>query len=364
MSLKINSDLDRFKEILKGKLKENLKKFVSHGSIIGKQGSKIIKIPIHTIDLPRFTYGSRGQGGTGMGDGLDGDPMDGKGKSKGSKPGEETEEHGIDLSTDELAKIMIDHLELPNLENKGKGSVQSEKNKYNSISNNGSEGLRHFKRTYKQALKRQISTGSYDPNDPKIIPVRDDKRYKHFSVKETPEVDAVVFNIMDCSGSMEDQQRHMVKSMVFWTDLLLNHTYGDIENVFIIHDTTAKVVSREDFFKISSAGGTKISSAYRTCAELIETEYPHSEYNNYIFAYSDGGNYSGADNDECGDLLINRILPNCNAFSYGQVKSDAGGDFIDYLGARLSGNDKVNISSIDSEEDLLKTIKLFFEKGK
>lgn len=370
MSIRIGSDVNRFKDIIKGKVKNDLKRFASSGTIIGQQGAKSIKIPIHTIDTPRFRFGSKDMGGTGQGNGKPGDGIgDGKGKKpgQGQEAGDETGEHDLsaEFSPEELAKIVMDELELPLLEDKGKGKIHSEKNKYNKIGHQGSESLRHNKRTYKEAMKRQISSGSYNPLDPRIIPIKSDKRYRAASTIESPDINTVVINIIDISGSMGDEQRHLAKAMVFWSDLLLNASYKGIENVFICHDTDAKEVEREDFFKISSGGGTKISSAYKLSAEILQKEYPFSEWNSYVFHFSDGDNYSNEDNVLCSKVLNDNILPNTNMFAYGQIKSYAGsGAFIEHLHQDFGGNDKVALSKIDSEGDIFATIKAFFGKGK
>jgi len=369
MAIRIDSDVNRFKDILRGRVKKDLKKFASSGSLIGQQGKKKITIPIHTIDIPRFRFGSRGMGGTGMGDG---DVGDGMGGDKGKKPGEgdageDTGEHDLnaEFTPEELAQILMEHLELPKLEDKGKGKINSEKNKYNKIGHQGSESLRHNKRTYKEALKRQISSGIYNPMDPKIIPIKNDKRYRSSSTIESPDVNTVVIYMMDVSGSMGEEQKRIVEAEVFWIDLFLKASYKDIDSVFIVHDTEAKEVERNDFFKMSSAGGTRISSAYKLCADVIEKEYPFSEYNVYPFHFSDGDNIGGGDNDTCTTILNERVLPNCNVFNYGQVKSNNGsGDFIDILKAKYSDNEKLTTSQIDSENDILTSIKTFFDKGK
>jgi len=365
MSLKIDADLNRFKDIIKNKVKHNLGKFISSESLIGQQGNKKVKIPLANIDIPHFVYGSK-SGGSGMGPGDIGDPF-GPGKGKPGKgeagDGEGEQDFAAEFTPDELAQIIIDHLSLPNLEPKSKGSVSSEKNKYNRVSNVGNDGLRHFKRSYREALKRTISTGSYDPEKPSVVPIKSDFRYKTYSTKETPDINAAVFNIIDVSGSMGEEQKQIVKTIVFWTDLLLKKAYKEIENIFIVHDTQAQVVSREDFFKVSSGGGTRISSAYTLCADLIEHKYNFSEWNNYIFSYSDGDNYGDADNNLCLELLNEKLIPNCNMFAYGQIKSQNGtGQFMDVL--KQINNDKLITTQIDSVDDTLKTIKAFFEKDK
>lgn len=369
MSLKIDADLNRFKDIIRNKVKHNLGKYISSENLIGQQGNKKVKIPLTNIDLPRFVYGTRGFGGTGMGPGDIGDPFGpGQGKpGQGDEAGEEEGEHDFsaEFTPEELAQIVMEHLNLPRLEPKGKGSVSSEKSKYNRVSHVGNEGLRHFKRTYKEALKRQISTGTYNPDDPKVIPVKSDYRYKTYSTQEKPEINAVIIYMMDVSGSMGDEQKFMVESEVFWIDLILKQSYKDIESVYIIHDSGAREVSREEFFKVSTSGGTHISSAYELCAKTMEERYPFSEYNVYPFHFSDGDNYSQNDNDSAARILNERILPNCNVFSYGQVKSAGGsGEFINFLKASFQDNDKMTLCPIDSRADILDSIKTFFEKGK
>jgi hypothetical protein len=367
MSLKIDQDVGRFKDIIKGKIKSNLKKLISKGDMIASQGGKIIKIPIHSIDIPHFAFGSKGQGGNGMGDGDVGDPMPGQGKGKGKdgkEAGEGSEEHSFsaEFSPEEVAKLVMEHLELPQLENKGKGAVNTEKNKYNKVANLGPDSLRHNQRTFKEALKRSISSGNYNPDNPYIVPIKADKRFRSYSTKDVPDVNAVIFGIIDVSGSMREEQRKIVQTEMFWIDLLLKYSYTDIESVFIIHDTEAKEVSRDEFFKASSGGGTQIASAYKLVDKIISEKYPYSTWNSYCYQFSDGDNYS---NDECAKLLSERLLPNLNQFCYGQVKSQGGsGEYMDFLGSKFADNDKVVLSQIDSPDDILKSIKAFFEKGK
>ncbi len=362
----IGADNSRFKDIIKNKIKDNLKDLVSKEYLIGQQGARTIKIPITNIDIPRFRFGSN-NGGPGMGSGDIGDPVDGspgKDKSKSGKPGNDPGEHefNAEFSSDELAALIKEELHLPDLEPKEAGEISTDSNKYNGISNVGNEGLRHNKRTYKQALQRQISSGTYNPDKPIIIPERNDKRYKSASVETKPDVKAVAIYIMDASGSMGDEQRHLVKSQVFIIDLLLRSTYKNIESVFIIHDMEAHEVSRDDFFKISSSGGTLISSSYKLCAELLNTKFPFNSWNSYCFSFGDGDNYSNADNYDCGILLKDTILKNCNRFAYGQVKSDGGsGDYLEFMKANFADHPNVVMSHVNGSNDILNSIKSFFK---
>jgi uncharacterized sporulation protein YeaH/YhbH (DUF444 family) len=369
MSLKVDSDLGRFKDIVKKKVKSDIGKFISSDQLISQDASgKKITIPLDQINLPIFTYGGN-KGGAGQGDGNVGDPIDGSGKKgpgKG-KAGDEKGEHDVsaEFSPEELASIISEHLELPRLEPKGKGGVLSEKSKYDRVSGQGPEALKHYKRTFKEALKRSIASGTYDPSNPKIIPIKEDKKYKSYSTKESPSVNCAAIFIQDISGSMGKEQKHMAKSLCFWIDLLLRNAYKEIETCYIVHDTEAtEILSRDEFFKISTSGGTAISSAYELCSEIIKERFPFSEYNNYVYQFSDGDVFGLGDINKCIKLLNEDILPNCNAFSYGQVRSEMGsGEFINSIRASFDNDPRVNFAEINDASQIIYGIKRFFEKG-
>ena len=103
MVLKIEKDHQRFRQIVKGRIREDLRKFLTKGELIGKEGKHLISIPVRGIDLPHFRYGDN-SGGVGAGDGKEGDVV-GKGQGKGSQGGTEQGQHimEVDLSLDELA---------------------------------------------------------------------------------------------------------------------------------------------------------------------------------------------------------------------------------------------------------------------
>ena len=281
----IHQDHSRFRQIIKGQIKQNLKKFISQGEYIGKQGKDLVSIPVPSIELPHFQYGSKEAGGVGQGDGEPGDSLGGDAKDgpnggeAGSDPGAHILE--VDITLDELAAMLGEELELPNIQPKGVKNIDSVKLKYTSIRQSGPESLRHFKRTYKAALKRQVAMGMYNPDHPVLVPVREDKRYRSWKESRVPESSAVIIYMMDVSGSMGEEQKDLVRLETFWIDTWLSKQYQRIETRFIVHDAAAKEVDRETFFRIKEAGGTRISSAYELCAKLFKTDYPPEEWNLY-----------------------------------------------------------------------------------
>lgn len=364
--MSVKEDQNRFRDIVKGKIKEDLHKYVSQGEMIGKRENEFVKIPLPQIDIPNFRYGPKQQGGVGQGEGQPGEgvgePGDGKGQA-GDNPGEHMLE--AELSVDELAAILGEKLELPKIQPKGMKNIETTKTRYSGISPVGPEGLRHFKTVYKQALKRLISAGSYNPNDPRIIPIRPDFRYRSFKTVTKPQTKAVIIYMMDVSGSMGDEQKEIVRLESFWINAWLKKHYKGLETRFIIHDAAAKEVNQDTFFRTSESGGTLISSAYKLCMEMIKADYNSSEWNIYPFHFSDGDNWSGEDTRLCMQLLKEFFLPQVNVFCYGQVESKYGsGQFLKDLQKEFGSDDRIITSQIEGREKILDSIKDFLGKGK
>jgi len=207
---------------------------------------------------------------------------------------------------------------------------------------------------------------SYDPENPAVIPIRRDFRYRSADTKVEMQNAAVVIYMMDVSGSMGDEQKEIVRTESFWINLWLKSQYKDIEIRYIIHDATAKEVDEQTFFRTRESGGTLISSAYNLCKEIIEKDYNPNEWNIYPFHFSDGDNWSADDTKLCLDLLDNVILPVSNVFCYGQVESRYGsGQFYKDLTSKYgSGEEKLILSKIKNKEGILDSIKEFLGKGK
>lgn len=364
--MSIREDQSRFKDIVKGKVKENFRRFVSHGEMIGKRENEFVKIPLPQIDIPNFRYGPKQQGGVGQGQGEPGqeagEPGEGQGQA-GDTPGQHLLE--VELSLDELADLLGEQLELPKIQPKGAKSIESVKTKYSGLAPVGPEGLRNFKQSYKKALKRYITSGTYNPKEPVIVPIRPDMRYKSFKKVVQPQTKAVVIYMMDVSGSMGDEQKEIVRLESFWINTWLKRHYKGLETRFIIHDAAAKEVDEDTFFRTSESGGTLISSAYKLAQQIIQTDYPAADWNIYPFHFSDGDNWSGEDTRLCVRILKEFFLPTVNVFSYGQVESKYGsGQFLKDLQKEFSGDTRLTLSQIESKDKILDSIKDFLGKGK
>jgi uncharacterized protein len=149
MALKIKQDHARFRDIVRGRIKRNLKKYIQKGELIGKKGKEFITIPVPTIDMPHFRFGERSQGGVGQGEGQPGDPLSQGDPQPGTgQAGQGEGQHvlEVDVSLEELAEILGEELALPRIQPRGKDRIVATKLRYTGISPSGPESLRHFKR--------------------------------------------------------------------------------------------------------------------------------------------------------------------------------------------------------------------------
>ena len=370
MSLKIDQDHQRFRQIVRGKIRQNLRRYISQGEIIGRKGKDLVSIPIPQIDIPRFRFGDKQRGGVAQGDGQPGDPIDGQeGEGEGGpgKAGKDAGEHVIevDVTLDELAEILGEELALPDIQNKGKSAIRNVKDRYVGIRRVGPDSLLHFKRTYREALKRMIAAGSFQSAAPLVVPIPEDKRFRSWKTQTEPTANAVIIYMMDVSGSMGDEQKELVRIESFWIDTWLRKQYKGLESRYIIHDAAAREVDRDTFFHTRESGGTMISSAYKLCAQMVDDHFPADEWNIYPFHFSDGDNWSMDDTLLCVDVLKNRLLPRINMFAYGQVESPYGsGQFVKDLREHLGADDRVVTSEIRDKDAIMGSIKEFLGKGK
>ena len=185
---------------------------------------------------------------------------------------------------------------------------------------------------------------------------REDERYRHPEVVEKKQKNVVVVNIRDVSGSMREKKRELVERTFTPLDWYLTGKYDNAEFVYIAHDAEAWQVNREEFFGIRSGGGTKISSAYELAKEVLEEEYPWSEWNRYVFAAGDSENSSN-DTTENVVPLMEEIPANLHAY----VETQPGGNAINATHAEeveraLGDTGNVVVTYVSTPEDVIDAI--------
>ena len=208
--------------------------------------------------------------------------------------------------------------------------------------------------------------GEYDPDDPIIVPIKDDKRYRSYRITNEPIANAVIIYMMDVSGSMGDEQKEIVRLTSFWLDTWLSTQYNGLERRYIIHDATAREVDADTFYKTKESGGTLISSAYKLAIKIIEESFSPEEWNIYLFHFSDGDNWSGNDTADCMKLLEGSLLTVSNLFCYGQVESRYGsGQFLRDLHKHFGDSDeKITTTQIKDRDAIIDALKVFLGKGR
>jgi len=368
MARTIDREVSRFKQIVRGKVRQNLRKYITRGELLGRKGREYVSIPVPNIEIPHFRHGKKGSGGVGQGEGEIGQPI-GRGPADGDGPGQAGDQPGqhireVEVSLEELAQMLGEELELPRIIPKGKDAIKSRKDRYTTIRSTGPESLRHFKRTYKRALKRLLASNEYRPDRPVIVPIREDEVYKSWKTVPEPQANAAIIYIMDVSGSMTDDQKEIVRTEAFWIDTWLKSQYDGVQIRYVIHDAVAAEVDEETFYHTRESGGTRISSAYRVTQQIIQRDFPPEEWNIYCFQFSDGDNW-GEDNSSCLQLLMDEILPHCNLFCYGQVESPYGsGDYLRELRRIEEDWHNLVLSEIPDKDAIYDSIKTFLGKGR
>jgi uncharacterized sporulation protein YeaH/YhbH (DUF444 family) len=145
-----------------------------------------------------------------------------------------------------------------------------------------------------------------------------DLRYNNRVKRPTPSTQAVMFCIMDVSGSMDEQKKDIAKRFFILLYLFLSRSYENVEVVFIRHHTSAKEVDEQEFFYSRETGGTVVSSALELTRDIILERYPTSDWNIYAAQASDGDNWNN-DSPRCRDLLMHDIMPYVQYFAYVEI---------------------------------------------
>jgi hypothetical protein len=303
------SDRSRHREKIEKAIKESIRDVVAEESIIGQSGKKKIRIPVRGIKEHRFVYGQNDNNkrvGSAPGKDIQKGQQIGhrkrqqaSGNKPGDKPGEEMYE--IEMSLEELAGYLFDDLKLPELEKKNFKFTTQEKMKRKGKRPYGIRPRLSKKETIKQKIKRKkaaIKNGTFDPESGDRFTFHEsDLRYKHIAPVEKENTAAVIFFVMDVSGSMTKDKKFLARSFFFLLYQFLNHKYSSIDVVFVSHTADAHEVNEEQFFTQVPNGGTLVSTGLKKVEEIIDKRYHPENWNIYTFYCGDGDNWS-IDNKE------------------------------------------------------------------
>lgn len=374
-----SSDRMRHRQKVREALRDNIADVVSEQSIIGQSKDKIIKIPIRGIKEYRFVYGDNSkQVGQGDGDTKEGDVVGEKSKpgeapGAGDRPG--VDYYETDITLEELIELMFEDLELPDLERKALREIPAERQSrpkgYRRV---GIRAQLDRRRTVKSRIKRKFAAGraalrspgpETETADDERFPFhKDDLRFHRRKPGIRRESNAVVFCIMDTSGSMDTLKKYLARSFFFLLYQFVRTQYQAVEVVFIAHDAEARQVEEDEFFHKGSSGGTMISSGYIEAIEIIEKSYDPSLWNVYAFHCSDGDNFPH-DNPQT-LKSAQQLCELCNLFGYGEIKptrSHWDNSSMIEVFAKLEAKNFASVK-IEKKEDVWPSFKAFLSKEK
>lgn len=323
-------DRQRHRQKVRESIRDNIADIISEESIIGQNRDKIIKVPIRGVKEYRFVYGDNAPGvGQGDGSSQPGQVLDKEagqqGKDKaGNQPG--VDYYETDVTLDELIEIMFEDLELPDMERKILRQVMSERiSKRKGYRKAGIRIRLDKKRTAISRIRRKLAVqrreGEELDEDQRFPFHQDDMIYRHLETDTRPESNAVVFSIMDTSGSMDMMKKYLARSFFFLLYQFVSTKYNNVKIVFVAHHTEGKEVTEEEFFHKGESGGTFISSGYNKALEIIKDRYHPTLWNIYAFHCSDGDNF---ESDNPATLKAAKELCEVsNLFGYGEIKPSA-----------------------------------------
>ena len=355
----------RFLRRYKNQIKRAVSEAVGKRSITEIDKGEKITIPAKDISEPRF---HRGEGGQiervlpGNDVFVSGDKIKrpsneqaGGSGSEASDSGEGEDDFVFEISREEFLELYFEDLELPDLVKKELSRISTYKTVRAGYTTSGVPTNINILRSMRQATGRRMAMAApykrrlrlaeealiveekkRKPNQEEIerlqqeiaflkkklgtVPFIDtiDLRYNNRIRIPAPSTQAVMFCIMDVSGSMDEPKKEIAKRFFILLYLFLTKNYAKIELVFIRHHTSAKEVSEEDFFYSRETGGTVVSSALELLSTLIETRFNPASWNIYVAQASDGDNWN-ADSPYCLELLRDKIMPLLQYFAYIEI---------------------------------------------
>jgi sporulation protein YhbH len=323
-------DRQRHRHKVRQAIRENLADVVAEEAIISRRRDKIIKVPIRGIKEYRFVYGDQASGmGTGTGDTKPGQVVGHVDDSRGSE--QAGDQRGVDyyetdVTLDELIEIMFEDLELPHMQRKRLWeTLAARPRKPKGHRRVGIRARLDKRRTALARIRRRVSSGlSHSQAEEDRFPFhREDLKYRRMREDPRPRSSAVVLCIMDTSGSMDTMKKYLARSFFFLLYQFVRARYANVNVVFIAHDTEAREVTEDEFFRKGESGGTRISSGYTRALEIIEARYHPTLWNIYAFHCSDGDNFP--DDNDAALKAAEKLCDVSNLFGYGEIRPSQAG---------------------------------------
>jgi uncharacterized sporulation protein YeaH/YhbH (DUF444 family) len=403
---KSSENRQRLLKRVEGQIKKALPDIVKNTNVKDLTSSKEkVNIPIKGINEPQFTYdkdtGDKKHVHPGNKEYTEGDLIKkpkgggkGSGQGKGSNdPSTSEDEFTISISREEFLDYFFSDLELPDLVKKHLNSLVDFKQKRAGYSNYGNPSRLNITKSYKNSMARRMALGMYF--DKKIKDIEDklkgnltdderiileaeldkikkmkigvsfmeevDLQYNNFEQIAIPVTSAVMFCVMDVSGSMGEKEKDISKRFFMLLYMFLTKQYEKIELVFIRHHTSAKEVTEEEFFNSRESGGTVVISALELMAKIIRERYAEN-WNIYAAQASDGDVWDKSDAEDCAKILDLDILNKVQYMIYIEICRNIEGDLWNNYKVLSNKRKNFEIGKINEVSEIWKVFQDFFKK--
>jgi uncharacterized sporulation protein YeaH/YhbH (DUF444 family) len=280
----------RHDEKVREAVREHLPKIIANGEVIN-DSTRSVRVPVKMLEHYHFRLRNAGDSqGVGQGETKPGDVLvDGR-PDRGTEKGTGGQEDGgiqlmLEIKIDDIVDWLWEEMQLPNLKARVGPSDDSDWVR-EGWDRRGARSRLDRRRSVKELVKRQALGGSKTFTD-------EDLRYRQLARRRQPAIHAVVFFMLDVSGSMSDRDRKLAKTFFFWVVQGLRREYRSLETVFVAHTTDAWEFAEADFFQVAGTGGTVASTGLNKVREIIATRFNPARHNIYLFYASDGDNSIG-----------------------------------------------------------------------
>lgn len=403
----------RFLQRYRKQIKKAVSKAIGKRSITDMDRGEDVSIPRDDVNEPVFSHGPGGRRDfvlTGnkeftTGDRIQRPPQSqggGAGEGEASDSGEGDDDFVFQISQEEFLEFMFEDLALPNMVKRQLADSSEFKTVRAGFSEAGSPSQLNVVRSLKSAHARKIALGAKNRRKRKelraeleafVEPLSDqeilrkqeildeievlsrkinaipyidefDLKYNLTVKLPQPSPKAVMFCLMDVSGSMTEEIKDTAKRFFFLLYLFLQRNYEKIELVFIRHHNTASEVNEHDFFYSRETGGTVVSSALELMDEVIQDRYSPTQWNIYAAQASDGDNWQG-DTEKCVELLNNKILPCVQHYSYIEIGKRPPQELW-YSYKEIQGGvfgDRFDLKAVQDNTQIYPVFRQLFERG-
>lgn len=398
----------RFIRRYKQQIKQAVSDAISKRSVTDLTSGENISIPARDISEPFF---HQGQGGLrqrvhpGNDQFSQGDQIPrpqgsagGSGQGEASDDGEGTDEFVFAISKDEYLDLLFEDLALPDLQQNQLDKLVQYKTVRSGYRSDGVPANIDVVRSLQGSLARRVAMSASKkqqlqqaqaalaeleqaavPDEIQrrallaeiatlqqrlaAVPFIDsvDLRFRNYQKKPEPTSKAVMFCLMDVSGSMDQATKEMAKRFYILLYLFLSRSYKNVEVVYIRHHTQAKEVDEQTFFYSQETGGTIVSSALKLMQEIIQQRFNPQEWNIYAAQASDGDNWA-EDSPLCADLLAKQLLPAVRYYAYIEITPRAHQSLWEHYQRLQSSQPNLAIQHIREVSDIYPVFRQLFKK--